>query len=117
MRGGAGDQLRRPHPAPGRLPPLPRRAAPPTGGGPPHRRDPRAHALAVGLAPSLEERLAAIEGARPRSLPLGGPAAAYGERCGTDAGCLDLLGGEAAAEDAWYAVATRGELVRMSWDE
>jgi Zn-dependent protease with chaperone function len=32
-------------------------------------------------------------------------------------GCLELLGGEAGAEDAFYAQMTQGELVRLGWEE
>ncbi|MBN1203505.1 MAG: M48 family metallopeptidase [Myxococcaceae bacterium] len=38
------------------------------------------------------------------------------EELGTE-GCLELLGGEAGAEEAFYAQMTRGELVTLGWEE
>jgi Zn-dependent protease with chaperone function len=58
--------------------------------------------------PSTAERLDALGSSKT---PAFAPAAASLE------GCLDLLGGAAAAEDAWYALVTNGKLARVSWDE
>jgi len=54
--------------------------------------------------PSLEERVAAlVPGAKPAFPPL--------------AHCWELLGGERAAEDAWYALFEPGQLAEFNWDE
>lgn len=53
--------------------------------------------------PSLEDRVAAlVPGAQPVYPPL--------------AQCLDLLGGEAATEDAWYDSIKAAQLARVDWD-
>jgi len=59
--------------------------------------------------PSLEKRL--------EELGFGKAAPAALERLDPGGGCLDLLGGEGAAEDAWYGVAVSGSPTPMSWDE
>jgi Zn-dependent protease with chaperone function len=55
--------------------------------------------------PTLAERLDA----------LAAPAALSAARSPAD--CLELLGGEVAAEDAWYRIATTGNLRELDWDE
>jgi len=59
--------------------------------------------------PSLEKRL--------EELGFGKATPAALERLDPGGGCLDLLGGEGAAEDAWYGVAVSGSPTPMSWDE
>jgi len=59
--------------------------------------------------PSLEERL--------EVLGFAGRARDPAEQLDSSGGCLDLLGGERAAEDAWYRLAVTGSPTPMSWDE
>lgn len=54
--------------------------------------------------PPLEARLRSIGAEAHTSAPPG-------------PGCLELLGGEAAAEDAWIARFTRGELAPVAWED
>lgn len=56
--------------------------------------------------PSMAERLRALDPARPPDAPA--PPAG---------GCLALLGGAGAAEEAWYARMVSGTLAPMAWDE
>lgn len=53
--------------------------------------------------PSLRERLEALGAGE--AVPAGPPGS-----------CLDLLGGEAAAEDAWYQRAVSGQLTARTWE-
>jgi Zn-dependent protease with chaperone function len=56
--------------------------------------------------PPQAQRLLAIDPRRPADAPAPPPA-----------GCLDLLGGEAAAEEAWYRRALGQPLPAISWDD
>jgi Zn-dependent protease with chaperone function len=59
--------------------------------------------------PSLEQRM--------QELGFGKTARAALQGLDPGGGCLDLLGGERAAEDAWYGLAVNGTPSPMSWDE
>jgi Zn-dependent protease with chaperone function len=69
----------------------------------------RAKPLPGDTHPPLEERIAALAPAVP---PKAEPSVKD-----LETHSLDLLGGERAAEAAWYQRATRGELVTLDWDE
>lgn len=56
--------------------------------------------------PSHARRLLAIDPGRPADAPAPPPS-----------GCLDLLGGEAAAEEAWYRRVLATPLPAVSWDD
>lgn len=62
--------------------------------------------------PTLAERLASLgEAAVQEDAALAGP------QRPPPSNCLDLLGGEAAAEDLWYRIATNGKMTPLRWDE
>ncbi|HEY6001758.1 MAG TPA: M48 family metallopeptidase, partial [Anaeromyxobacter sp.] len=56
--------------------------------------------------PPHAQRLLALDARRPADAPLPAPS-----------GCLELLGGEAAAEEAWYGRVLRAPLPAASWDD
>jgi Zn-dependent protease with chaperone function len=74
--------------------------------------------------PAVVRRLAEMAGRPPSAWDTHPPTAARIEALGVSlppgpspANCLDLLGGAADAENAWYALATTGKLEALGWDD